>query len=118
MNVYPLSMSDLMTNRTCSGAARMTARSRANSVPSTASAFPSRSSCAISSRPVASGTGDPGRISAREHPDRGVRGALARDRLLGEDLLGADRVVALAPAGLLGRLDLLAQADDAVRDRL
>src|SRR5579875_2511959 len=98
MNVYPLSISDLMTNGTCSGAARMTARPCACSVPSTASPFASRNSCAISSRPVASGTG---RVASGEHPDRGVRGALASDRLLGEDLLGAERVVALAPAGLV-----------------
>src|SRR3954447_15575963 len=84
--------------------------SRKNSVSATLSASWSRSSRARSSRPVASGTRV---VSDPHHVDR----ARVVGRV-GDDLLGADRVVARAPpeGGVL--LDLRAQLEDAVDQRL
>src|SRR5205807_8273875 len=68
------------------------------------SGIASESSCAASSRPVASGT-------------CGVlapRGAVGRP----DNLLGPDRVVALAPTLALVALDLVAQPQDPVLQRL
>src|SRR5580658_3442469 len=89
----------------------ITARSRKNTVPRTESAFASRSSWAVSSRPVASGTG---RVPTLEHIDRGAPFGGVRAYYL----LGADGAVTLAPAEILTFLDLLAQAEDAVHERL
>src|SRR4051794_11166333 len=84
--------------------------SRKNSVSETLSGSASRSSRARSSRPVASGTRG---VSGGHHVDRGrvCRGIL-------DELLGADGVVALAPAE--GRVleDLRAQLEDPVDERL
>src|SRR4051794_9027122 len=84
--------------------------SRKNSVSKTLSESCSRSSRARSSRPVASGTR---RVSGGEHVDRGVVGAG-----LGDELLGARGVVALAPAERGVLEDLRAQLEDAVDQRL
>src|SRR3954452_24003541 len=104
---------------TCSAAL-----SRKNSVSSTASGLAVRRSAARSSRPVASGTC---RVPRLEDVD-GLAAPVAladlaiRERIhvgvLADDLLGPDRLVALAPA--LGRVvhDLLAQLEDAVHERL
>src|ERR1700759_4697524 len=92
---------------TWAGLTRSTARSpRPKSVPRMDSALRSRSSWAVSSSSVASGTGG---VPSREHVDRGVAGAGA----FGEHLLGAHRVIALPPSVALGAVDLLAQAQDA-----
>src|SRR6476620_9460414 len=83
---------------------------RKNSVSETLSGSVSRNSRARSSRPVASGTR---RVSRREDVDcRGVGGRIR------DELLGADGVVALAPAE--GRVleDLRPQLEDAVDERL
>src|SRR5205085_4311260 len=72
----------------------------------------SRSCWAISSRPVASGTcGVPG----LEYVDR--RAPARRPALL-QDLLGAFGLVALAPAAVGLAVDHVAQAQDAVGQRL
>src|ERR1700748_1456469 len=97
---------------TCAGLTSRTARSpRPKSVPRIDSALRSRSALAVSSSPVASGTGG---VPSREHVDRGVAVA----RAVGEHLLGAHRLVTLPPAIALGAVDLLAQAQDAVQQRL
>src|SRR6185312_11070074 len=97
---------------TCAGLTSSTARSpRPKSVPRIDSALRSRSTWAVSSSPVASGTGC---VPSPEHIDRGVAGAGA----VGEHLLGAHRVVALPPPLALGAVDLLAQAQDAVQQSL
>src|SRR5664279_60656 len=101
-----------MIARICSGLAISTARSREKLVSRIESASTSsRSSWAISSSPVASGTG---RVPRLEDVDGG---GLAVGRGL-EDLLRAFRVVALAPT--LGRVAVhhVAQAQDAVGERL
>src|SRR5690348_9527652 len=71
----------------------------------------SRSSWAVSSSSVASGTGG---VSREEDAHVWAAGAgHAR-----EELLGAGCVVALAPAGRRVSLDLVAKAQDAVHERL
>src|SRR5581483_3646359 len=101
---------------TCAGLTRSTARSpRPKSVPRIDSALRSRSALAVCSSPVASGTGG---VPSREHIDRGVAGAGGGVGTVGDYLFGADRVVALAPPVALGAVDLLAQAQDAVEQRL
>src|SRR4051794_40864700 len=89
MNVYPLMRRCSSVAGTCSGATSSVDLSRKNTVPSTACSPPaSRSSCAISSRPVASGTLA---LGAAGHVDGG------RVLDVAEDLLRADRAVAGAP---------------------
>src|ERR1700743_51565 len=97
---------------TCAGLTSSTARSpRPKSVPRTDSALRSRSTWAVSSSPTASGTCG---VPTGEDVDRCVAGAGP----VGNDFLGAHRVVALPPALALGAVDLLAQAQDAVQQRL
>src|SRR3954451_23521548 len=106
------------------GATCSAALSRKNSVSSTASGLAVRGSAARGSRPVASGTG---RVPRLEDVDRLVAPVAFADLaieegvgvgVLADDLLGPDRLVALAPA--LGGVvhDLLAQLEDAVHERL
>src|ERR1700749_1015962 len=96
----------------CAGSAISVARPCAKSVSRIDSALRSRSSWAVSSSPVASGTRG---VPSAEHVDRG---GVVRLRRADQDLLGADRAVALAPALPLVTLDLLPQAEDAVHERL
>src|SRR5215213_1084946 len=85
--------------------------SRKYSVPSTDSTSASVSSCARSSRPVASGTcGVPRPVDV----DRG----LLRGALVGQHFLRAAGAVALAPAQVRVVLDHLAQLEDPVHERL
>src|SRR5947209_8833419 len=90
-----------------SGLATSVARPRWNSVSTIDSPSCSRSSCAVSSSPVASGTGGvPGLENLH------VR-ALDRSLAL-EQLLGSDRVVACTPAFTPVALDLVAQPENPV----
>src|SRR5665809_86339 len=99
---------------TLAGVTSRAALSRKKTVSSTPSASRSRNSWAISSRPVASGT--------RAHPaaagdaDRVAGGRVGRGRL--HDLLGAAAAVARAPVHVGMVLDLFAQLEDAVHQRL
>src|SRR4051794_23885922 len=77
--------------------------SRKYSVPRTEASSAARSSSARSSRPTASGTGG---VPGTEHVDRRVGLRVGRD-----DLLGAARAVALAPAHVGVLLDHLAQLE-------
>src|SRR3954452_5857282 len=86
------------------------ALSRKNSVPATLSSSVSRSSRARSSRPVASGNRG---VSGGKH----VGGGGGRGRA-DRQLLGPDRVVALAPAEARVQHDLRAQLEDPVHERL
>src|SRR4051812_40864177 len=86
------------TSRTASGLTSSAPLPRKWTLSITASPSSWRSS----SRPVASGTQESLRL-----------GLLDR-----HELLGADRVIALAPAGVAAGNDLLAQLEDAVHQRL
>src|SRR5579859_2321371 len=100
-----------MTPRTWPGSTTSTARSPCwNSVWMTLPACESRSSWAVSSSSVASGTGG---VSGREHVD----GAAVR-RVVGHDLLGPAGLVAIAPVLDRMALDLVAQAQNPVHQRL
>src|ERR1700727_4075877 len=89
----------------------ITGRPRKKTVPRAESAFASRSAWAVSSRPVASGTG---RVPTFEDIDRATPlGGVRTD-----DLLGAHGAVALAPAEVGTFLDLRAQSENAVHQRL
>src|SRR5579875_3038101 len=91
-----------ITGRSFCGSTISVARARWKLVSSTESGSIARSSCAVSSSPVASGTGG---VPGLEHVDGGTL-----ERRVGlQQLLGADGVVAGPPAGPLVPLDLLAQ---------
>src|SRR4029079_9689050 len=87
--------------------------SRKNSVPRTAPGCASRTSWASSSRPGASGTGG---LPGLEDVDRGL--LVVAVVLLGEDLDGALRAVALAPAQRRVELHHRAELQDAVHQGL
>src|SRR3954469_20616172 len=106
----PLPRRNSSTGRIAFGVMWSAALSRKNSVSATLSWSCSRSSRARSSRPVASGTRG---VSGGEDVHRG--GVLDR---FGDELLGAGRVVALAPAQRRVLEDLGAQLEDAVDERL
>src|SRR6476646_7994011 len=97
----------------CRGAISIAPLPRKWTVSTTLPSWASRRSCASSSRPVASGTGALG--SSLDFPGGAGGGAPIRSH---DDLLGADRVVALAPALVGAGDDLLAQLEDAVHQRL
>src|ERR1044072_3616791 len=109
--VYPFARSRSSVSTIAAGLTSSAPLSRKYSVPSTDPASASVSSCASSSRPVASGTGG---VPRPEDVDRG----LLRGALLGEDLFGAARPVALAPAEVRVVLDHLAQLEDPVHESL
>src|SRR4051812_15544965 len=97
-----------------SGTTWMAPLPRKNSVATTASACASRSSWASSSRPGASGTGC---VLQAGHVD----GRLALEQLFalgGQDLDGALRAVALAPAHRRVAVDHRAQLEDPVHQGL
>src|SRR5205823_13411804 len=93
------------------GLATSVARPRWNSVSRIESRCASRSSWAVSSSSVASGTGG---VSGLEHVDGGGREV----RAVRQELLGAPRRVPLAPARAMVALDLVAQPEDAVHEGL
>src|SRR5205807_8772255 len=97
------------TALTRSGLTTNTARPRWNSVSSTVSESMSRSSRAVSSSSVASGTGG---VSGLENVDRG------RGRLSGEHLFGSPGLVALAPARRRVAEHLGTEPQDPVGERL
>src|SRR4051812_33442484 len=103
--VYPFARRRSSVSTIFAGLTRSVPLSRKYSVPRTDPASASVSSCASSSRPVASGTG-----GVRRPKD--VDGGLLRGIGFGDDLLGAARAVALAPAHVGVVLDHLAQLED------
>src|SRR4029079_8753388 len=106
----PLPRRNSSTARIALGGTWSAAFSRKTSVSETLSGSVSRNSRARSSRPVASGTR---RVSEGEDVHR--RGMLAGVR---DELLGPDRVVAVAPAEGRVLQDLRAQLEDPVHERL
>src|SRR6202007_2789453 len=116
----------------CAGSAISVARPCAKSVSRIDSALRSRSSWAVSSSPVASGTGGvPWPVGGpvgiqpplfgprRRHPAEHVDGGRVVRRLRAdEDLFGANGPAALAPALARGAMDPVTQAEDAVHESL
>src|ERR1044072_5499213 len=109
--VYPFARSRSSVSTIAAGVTSSVPLSRKYSVASTDPASASVSSWARSSRPVASGTGG---VPRPEDVDRRfLCGIVRRD-----DLLGAARAVALAPAEVRVVLDHLAQLEDPVHEGL
>src|SRR5947209_2210675 len=86
-----------------------TARPRWNSVSRIESLCASRSSWAVSSSSVASGTGG---VSGLEHVDGGT----GEVRAVRQELLGTPRGVPVAPARAMVALDLVVEPEDPVHE--
>src|ERR1044072_5925798 len=108
--VYPFARSRSSVSTIAAGLTSSVPLSRKYKVPRTEPASASVSSWARSSRPVASGTGG---VPRPEDVDGGLGGGVVGR----EDLFGAARAVALAPAHVRVVLDHLSQLEDPVHER-